>query len=270
MVSKKHCPFCNQLVEQNEQVCPHCGEENRAPKTIEELLAYCEKRGMPLHRMRFFIGENYKKARAFGIYEDGGRYIVYKNKANGERATRYSGPDEAHAVRELFLKLLDECHKRDIYPDGRPEYGTSDKPQPTGLVSKNKSRANPVLVSVIVLSLLLVGVLTFTFLVGHWYSSGYYKLNDSYYIYRGTCWFHAGKTDWFIRKGAPSQNMEYLGKEYNPEWGIIDFEQSQAGKDYHAGKYYSYSRHNTDSGSSYSSSDYGSWDSGDTDWSSDW
>ena len=65
MPSKKHCPFCNQLVEQDEQVCPHCGGENRTPKTIEGLLAYCEKRQMPLHRMRFFIGENYQKARAF-------------------------------------------------------------------------------------------------------------------------------------------------------------------------------------------------------------
>ena len=117
MAARKHCPFCNELVEQDEEICPYCGEENRTPKTIEELLEYCKKRGMPLHRMRFFIGENYQKARAFGIYEDGGRYIVYKNKANGERATRYSGPDEAHAVKELFLKLLDECHKRDIYPD---------------------------------------------------------------------------------------------------------------------------------------------------------
>ena len=270
MTARKHCPFCNELVEQDEEICPYCGEENRTPKTIEELLEYCNKRGMPLHRMRFFIGIDYKKARAFGIYEDGGRYIVYKNKANGERAIRYSGHEEARAVRELFLKLLDECHKRNIYPDGRPVYETSDKPQPTGLVSKSKRRANPALVSIIVLSLLLVGILTVTALTAHWYSGGYYKLNDSYYIYKGSCWFYAGKSDWHIRKGVPSTNMEYLGKEYDPEWGIIDFEQSQAGEDYHAGKYNSFSRYNSVSGSSYSSSDYSSWVSGDTDWGSDW
>ena len=125
MPSKKHCPFCNQLVEQDEQVCPHCGGENRTPKTIEELLAYCEKREMPFHRMRFFIGEDFREPCAFGIYRDGDKFIVYKNKSDGSRAIRYSGPDEAYAVNELYQKILDECHKRGIYPDGRQNKITS-------------------------------------------------------------------------------------------------------------------------------------------------
>ena len=52
--------------------------------------------------------------------------------------------------------------------------------------------------------------------------------------------------------------------------GLADGDLPQAGKDYHAGKYNSYSGNNTDSGFSYSSSDYSSWDSNDTDWDSDW
>ncbi len=273
MPSKKHCPFCNHLVEQDEQVCPHCGGENRTPKTIEELLAYCEKREMPLHRMRFFIGENYQKARAFGIYEDGGRYIVYKNKANGERATRYSGPDEAHAVMELFQKLLDECHKRDIYPDGKPAYETRDDSWTRHFFPPKKTIGKEG-AAIIFLIVLLVGILALAAFTGRWYSSGYYKLNSSYYIHKGSSWFHAGETNWYITRGVPSANVEYLGKEYDPAWGIIEFEQSETGKDYQAGKYNSYSGSDRDSygssSSDYSSSDYSSWDSGDTDWDSDW
>ena len=35
-------------------------------------------------------------------------FIVYKNKADGTRAVRYKGTDEAYAVNELYLKLKDE------------------------------------------------------------------------------------------------------------------------------------------------------------------
>ena len=87
-----------------------------APKTIEELKAYCQREGMPLEKMRFFVGVNYQLPRAFGIFRDGDRFVVYKNKDDGSRAIRYQGPDEAYAVNELYLKLLDECHIRNIYP----------------------------------------------------------------------------------------------------------------------------------------------------------
>lgn len=57
---------------------------------------------------RFFIGEDYKEPKAFGIYQDGNRFIVYKNKADGSRAIRYDGLDEAYAVNEIYLKLKEE------------------------------------------------------------------------------------------------------------------------------------------------------------------
>ena len=131
MASTSKCPYCGSTVRSDEKKCPSCGAENRQyvadtprtifnPKTIDELKEYCAERGMPLLRMRFFIGEDYKKPKAFGIYRDGRDVVVYKNKADGSRAIRYRGPDEEHAVSEIFLKLLDECHNRGIYPDGKP------------------------------------------------------------------------------------------------------------------------------------------------------
>ena len=56
----------------------------------------------------FFIGIDYRQPRAFGIYQAGNEFIVYKNKADGTRAVRYQGTDEAYAVNELYLKLKDE------------------------------------------------------------------------------------------------------------------------------------------------------------------
>ena len=64
-----------------------------------------------MRQQRFFIGINYKKPKAFGIYQDGDQFIVYKNKANGERAIRYQGTDETYAVNELYLKLKSEIFK---------------------------------------------------------------------------------------------------------------------------------------------------------------
>ena len=123
MASTSLCKYCGSVVSSADKHCPNCGAPNEGyvvntekqvfmPKTIEELKEYCAERGMPLLKMRFFIGEDYRRPKAFGIYRDGGDFIVYKNKANGQRAIRYQGPNEAFAVNELFLKLLDECHNR--------------------------------------------------------------------------------------------------------------------------------------------------------------
>ena len=54
------------------------------------------------------IGKNIKEPKAFGIYKDGRNFIVYKNKANGQRAVRYKGTDEAYAVNELYMRLKEE------------------------------------------------------------------------------------------------------------------------------------------------------------------
>ena len=279
MIWTKECSVCGTPVRSDEPKCSCCGAANEVPRTIEELKAYCVKKGMPLDRMRFFVGKDYVKPKAFGIYEDGGRFIVYKNKADGSRAVRYEGPDEEYAVRELFLKLLDECHKRGIYPDGRPvekparsQTGSEDGTSRTG---KRKSRGKTVVLVLCALCLIAMICIFSTF---DWsfrsYKNGYYQLNDSYYLKKGSHWFYGGSYDWHSRNGSPSENVVYLGNDYDPAWGVIEFEESQTGKDYLAGKYNSYSDNSRDSygssSSDYSSSDYSSWDSSDTDWDSDW
>ena len=80
------------------------------PKTIEELKDYCERNGFTSSKTRFFVGFDYKGAKAFGIYKDEatGEFVVYKNKADGSRAVRYRGTDEEFAVVELYDRLQTE------------------------------------------------------------------------------------------------------------------------------------------------------------------
>jgi hypothetical protein len=120
MASNSKCPYCGGIVSSADLNCPHCGASNAnyvdkaprhalLPRTIDEMKDYCAQRRIPLREMRFFVGENYRQPRAYGIYREGDRFIVYKNKSDGTRAIRYDGPDEAHAVEELYLKLMYEC-----------------------------------------------------------------------------------------------------------------------------------------------------------------
>lgn len=87
-------------------------------QSIEELKQKCAEKNMPLEKMRFFIGENRKEPKCFGVYldESTGNWVVYKNKADGTRAVRYEGPDEARAAKEIWNKIGDEVkHRKDMH-----------------------------------------------------------------------------------------------------------------------------------------------------------
>lgn len=87
-------------------------------QSIEELKQKCAEKNMPLEKMRFFIGEDRKEPKCFGVYldESTGNWVVYKNKADGTRAVRYEGPDEARAAQEIWTKIGDEVkHRKDMH-----------------------------------------------------------------------------------------------------------------------------------------------------------
>ena len=273
MASTSKCPYCDGTVRSDKKVCPHCGAVNENytedtkrqifhPKTIEELKEYCAERGMPLLRMRFFIGEDFKEPRAFGIYQDGDRYIVYKNKDNGTRAIRYQGPDEAYAVNELFQKLLSECHNRGIYPDGKPAENTTR----SSYTAPKKSSASGILkYAVFVIIGIMVFVMIFKNCSNH-KNDGYYRFSSdpsvTWYHY-GDSWYYSdiGTSNWY--SGNPgygdSYTDYYAGRDFDSDWGVTDFKDSDTWESI-----------SSSSDSSYDSSSYDSWDSGGTDWSSDW
>ena len=116
---KIKCEYCGSMFDDTLEKCPSCGATNSnvrrstsdQPITIEGLKQWYESKGLPPEDVtRFFIGKNYTGARAFGIYKDEntGNFIVYKNKADGSRAVRYEGSDEAFAVNELLTRLKQE------------------------------------------------------------------------------------------------------------------------------------------------------------------
>ena len=278
MASTSKCPYCGATISSEDKNCPSCGAPNEMyvadtprtvffPKTIAELQEYCAERGMPLLKMRFFVGEDYKEPKAFGIYQDGEDFVVYKNKANGERAVRYRGPDEAHAVDELFTKLLEECHNRGIYPDGKPtERSLSGGNNSSGNNSSgNKGTGNKRIVFAIVgLWIVLATILTMisgtevTYKSG---SGGYYKYHDTYYYRYESDWYSYNDytQDWIETGSFPEDDYAdyYVGSDYDSDWGVEDFKSSD------------YYRETVENNSS-SSWDYDSWDSNDTDWDSDW
>ena len=116
-MAKSICEYCGAYIKDTEERCPNCGAVNanhkrfvsETPRTIEQLKSWYKARNLPPENVtRFFIGKDIKAPRAFGIYEDNGVFIVYKNKSNGERAIRYQGTDEEYAVNEIYLKLKEE------------------------------------------------------------------------------------------------------------------------------------------------------------------
>ena len=272
MASTGKCPYCGGVVRSDEKTCPHCGAANELfiidmprtvfkPKTIEELKEYCAERGMPLLRMRFFIGEDFREPRAFGIYRDGKDVVVYKNKADGSRAIRYRGRDEEHGVNELYLKLLSECHNRGIYPDGKPV-------TPRLGSGVNKPALKKALLAYVLLLVLTITVTIFMASLNRkaHQDDGYYSNgNGTVYYHYGSDWYYTYDDNdagyWYETDSFPESNYQdySLGDTWDSDWGVSDFMQSSAWND-----------RSSDSDSDSGSSDYSSWDSGGTDWDSDW
>lgn len=111
------CDYCDNYMDDTLENCPFCGAQNlyvrkrsENPRTIEEFEAWYKNNHLPPYEVtRFFIGINYPKPKAFGIYQNAeGKFVVYKNKADGQRMIRYQGFDEAYAVNELYMRLKAE------------------------------------------------------------------------------------------------------------------------------------------------------------------
>jgi len=119
---KIKCNYCGNMTDETKEKCEHCNAPNEnlkrvgdgVPKTIEELKQWYTAHNLPAPEVtRFFIGEDYQKPKAFGIYKNSdGNFIVYKNKDTGERAIRYEGKDEVYAVNELYMKLKEEIQNQ--------------------------------------------------------------------------------------------------------------------------------------------------------------
>lgn len=275
------CEYCGSYIEEKDEFCKQCGAVNAnfkrssdgTPRTIEELKAwYMEKNLPPEETTRFFIGKNYQGARAFGIYEENGEYIVYKNKDDGSRAVRYKGKDEAYAVNELYLKLKSEILNQKAHNLNKKNGKKK---------SKLKERYDKIIG--IVFAIMFVTGLIFTIFslidgavksykdmpyAGNYYSDGKDVYYCDSYVYDNWYVYDYDEQD-YLPAELPRQmyddiqNYRYADDE---EWdeGIERFEDTEMGQ------YVESLKESSDSDSDYSWDSSDSWDSDSTDWDSDW
>ena len=295
---RSKCEYCGSYVESTEENCPNCGAVNPnhrrnaagVPQTIEELKDFCAKHDLPLEEMRFFIGVDYKKPRAFGIYQDGdGNFVVYKNKADGSRAIRYKGTDEAYAVHELYLKMQSEVQnqKKRLSSGGgaseaeqarRAAY--SDNPY-----NQDRRAQRPKGALSGCLGKLLLGIIFLVLFVGLFLAvdafipdKGYYSYENETYYYDSSDWYRYDSAlgDW----GYAHMDNTPLDKHYK-DYQIGPYSSGDSDyTDFTESAYYQAPSDKEDSSTDWDDSDWDSsdwdWDSGDdwdssyTDWDSDW
>ena len=259
----KTCYHCGEPLNSKDKVCPRCGASitrSRKPQTIYELRAYCAEKRVPLEQIRFFIGEDYREPKAFGIYQDDdGQFVVYKNKADGSRAIRYRGPDEAHAVSEIYEKLKSEVELRRAKKSGGVTRSASRKKQP------GKRGVIAMALGIIVLTL---GIIIGAFIgIRNTPRRGYYRYNDNYYYYYHD-WYWYDDNDWY-----PVEDIDEQLQEEFRDYRIDGYDDSYAVPAFEDTDWYEYEDNRYDSDDDdddWGDDDWDDWDTGDTDWDSDW
>ena len=298
--SNAQCPHCLAPNDQSPETT------DGSPSTIDELRRWYSNRHPPPYEVtRFYIGENVTEPRAFGICRDGERIIVYKNKDNGQRAIRYNGTDEGYAVTEFLNKLKDELlHQKQQSFAVKDDLPTTTLPQSQGQtvpltqpIQPTANRKGCLTKILIVLAILLILSLIFGRSTPE-PSQGYYNYNGSsyYYTQEDDNWYNYQNGQWsyvpnvpsglFNNSGSyysgPNFNTFYFddyGEDYVPGFTDYDFEIPQSSQWNNPPSSSSSQWNSSSSSSSWSSNDddddwdWGgsdSWDSGYTDWHSDW
>ena len=294
---KTFCDYCGSVIEDTLDKCPNCGAVNQhvmrsgdqVPKTIEELKVFAAEKNIPLEKMRFFIGIDYKEPRAFGIYkEPNGNCVVYKNKGNGERAVRYRGTDEAYAVNEIYQKMKAELLERkeaDINNGRKTSGGAPVNPAPK---KKGKSALAIGCLTVIIIffaHFLIFGLL-FLMTLGNNKTpdKGYYDYDGDAYYYAGGAWYTPGDDgEWERNYHVPEQLEKNYSDYYEARsYDALDEDFAEDFVEYTTEAYSyddDYNYNNYDDDDSWNDSnwddddwdyDYDSYDSYDSDWDSDW
>lgn len=287
---KTFCDYCGSAIDETLEKCPNCGavnvhmqrSGNQVPKTIEELQAFAAEKGIPLEKMRFFIGVDYQEPRAFGIYkQSNGNCVVYKNKADGTRAIRYQGTDEAYAVNEIYQKMKAELlERKQADLDRGKTTNNYSSPRP----AQRKKKGNPVAtgcgtaVLLFIFAIFIIGMIMMAVDDAKTPKKGYYDYKGTPYYYTGGGWYTPGDDgEWERDYDAPDR----LEENYNDYFEAKDYSSldSDFADDIDEYPTEAYSANDYDNDDSWNDSnwddddwdyDYDSYDSYDSDWDSDW
>lgn len=280
---KIKCDWCGSWINDFDQVCPNCGgvnnnynrHANGVPQTIEELKAWAKEMNLPLEEMRTFIGEDYKGAKAFGIYKDetDGTFVVYKNKEDGIRAVRYKGSDEAYAVNELYQKMKERVAVQKAHQQPKAAKPVSG-PTASAQQKQSEKALSKTLFSIFLIAIIAIIPLSVIFaLIGEsGPSTGYYTYGDqSYYYYSGD-WYEWEDNSW---QYAPSQS--WMDSDYENYYDSYSYDSDAEYEDFEDSSYYTPYEDSSDNDSDWDDDSWDSgwdsndsWDSGYDDWGSDW
>lgn len=275
---KIKCEYCDSMYDDTLESCPNCAAPNKnvrrstpdQPTTIAELEQWYRDRGLPPYGVtRFYINVDYRNPKAFGIYQDErtGNYVVYKNKADGTRAIRYEGTDEAFAVNELLTRLKQEIleQKSNSLKKNGTVNSYSSPPR------RRKKRGSGLMAFIITLLCMgfPLGAMFWMMRMEAPSPKGYYVCNDQEY-YEGMLFYHYGDDqygwavwdseetgDWKKTSVYPGAKFErahnskdyFLSSDYSSsyasEYGAYNFQDSIIYDDYLHGfivaqGYYSY------------------------------
>ena len=300
------CEYCREYYDDNLEGCPHCGAKNNfvhqtnaeTPETIEQFKAWFEQHGYTSEKTRFFIGEDYREPKAFGIYKDpdNGDFVVYKNKADGTRAIRYQGIDEAYAVNELFTRFNDEVlNQKNNYVNQKAE---RIRQGDVGTAPKKKTGCLPLKIILISLAIFIAIPVSIILFADH------LEPNSGYYENEGRQYYHingsGGYNKWYEwddntsswnyvdsdDEGVEDIKDNWIDYSVDQPYNVSNFEDTDYYSDWdsYEDSYYdssssssSYDDDDDDSWGSYddddswdSDWDSSDWDSGSSDWDSDW
>ena len=270
---KVKCDYCGNYIEETTESCEHCGAPNgqyrrtanSQPETIGQLKEWYTAHNLPDENItRFFIGKDYKGARAFGIYQDvNGDFVVYKNKSDGTRAERYRGDDEAFAVNELYQKLRSEIANQ------KARNGKSVSS--SGLEEKMK-KLNKIIGITFCVGFTVALISVFAVNIHSSHKEGYYRYQNQYFYHYDSNFYYYNDADDEWRKYSydfKEDIDDYYVDDDVPEY-VDNFKNSEAYEIAYQNyvERQTYDNDDWDSGSTWDSLD--SWDSGGTDWDSGW
>ena len=263
---KIKCEYCGSMFDDTLEKCPNCGGTNNnvrrstsdQPTTIEELKEWYVSKGLPDEEVtRFFIGRDYKGSKAFGIYKNAkGKFIVYKNKADGSRAVRYEGTDEAYAVNELLTRLRQEILEQKgravknaaasankSVPVNKPvsSQASSSKSSPaSSSVSDEKKTVSPEEGKKALLTLLIAFVVIIAIVAG---IAAINQIKDrlsrplkGYYEHNGELFYHCDETVLYWAKyDRETNDWKLYDRFWEVDW---ELQERKTAKQYYLGEVY--------------------------------
>ena len=282
---KANCEYCGSEIDNTLEECPHCGAKNPnfprtvtgTPKTIDELKAFCDSKGLKLDTMHIHLGEDFKEPKAFGIYknEKNGHFVVYKNKDNGQRAIRYQGSDEGYAVNELYQRLRVEIANQKKLAANKKRVRDRKVENTMEVVGNILRFFFLTKFGITVLGFLIAFIVV---ALNHSPSRGYYRYNGNDYYYQNGSWYSYNQTydTWDLFDSDFLDDIIY--DDTADDYRIYDhdgaaFEDSSwydSGSSYSSSSSYDSSDYSYDWDSDYSWDSSDSWDYDYSSWDSDW